>query len=314
MLADARKAIEEGRLEDARRALDALRADPATGKGPALGEATLIGLPRKLHSAYLKLAKVERDVVTRVGLQHALVPDPAAIIDLFRFEAPDLRRMAALSAEPVPRTIHQIWVGDLPVPPGVERWRSHAEARGFAYRLWREADLAALGIDSHPSYRSMLELGDYPGVVDIARYAVLKAEGGIYVDCDWYPTRDDIGFDILLPMHGVAVMAEDIARETGYGSLLYANSLIAAPPDHPVFDRLLEAIPEVVARLPQAPAWWATGPLVVTMALRQVSTVVAPHDMVQTLLPRRAPEADVEAACAEASLTAQGLLILWKSW
>ena len=98
----------------------------------------------------------------------------------------------------------------------------------------------------------MMDRADYPGAVDVARYAILEREGGIYLDCDWYPARDDIGFHDLLPLLGLTALAEDIPRNTGAGALLLANSFIAAPPGHPVLARLTAALPAVLAEMPRA--------------------------------------------------------------
>jgi mannosyltransferase OCH1-like enzyme len=306
--------IEAGELGSARKALDALKADDAVMTTRMLGETTALGLPRQLHSAYLKLAKAEKDPVQRVGLQHGLVPDPAILERFTQFDIDEVRQMALSSRQAVPRVIHQIWLGSLPVPNAVERWAAHAEKTGFEYRLWREADLQALGVSEHPAYLRMLEEGDYPGAVDVARYFVLHALGGIYIDCDWYPARDDIGFGDLLPMVGLMALAEDTPRETGRGSLLLTNSFIATPPAHPVFSRLLRILPEVMAILPDAPAWWSTGPLVMTVVFRSTNVSVPDAGLVATSLARRAPFSDVDAACRAAMSSGHGLLIAWKSW
>ncbi len=47
-----------------------------------------------------------------------------------------------------------------------------------------------------------MEAGDLPGAVDVARYFILHAQGGIYLDCDWYPARDDLSFADVLPLIG----------------------------------------------------------------------------------------------------------------
>jgi len=313
-LAAAREMIGQERLTEARRALDALKADESLMAGDMLGQHTVLGLPRRLHSAYLKLAKVECDPVARVGLQHALVPDPALLKPFGRFSLAETRRMTELARTPVPRVLHQIWIGTLDAPPSTARWAQHAEKTGFEYRLWREADLEALGILNHPSYREMLAGGDYPGAVDVARYLVLQAFGGVYIDCDWYPVRDDLGLADLLPLLGLTALAEATPRETGRGSLLFTNSLIAAPPGHPVFQRLLEVMPQVMAVLPDAPAWWSTGPLILTILFRSTSVWIPDAGLVAAELPRRAPFADVEAACRTATESGHGLLLGWKSW
>lgn len=317
-LKQARELIAQGRLAEAREILLALKArfagDPAALEGRSLGEPTLLGLPRKLHSTFLKLAKAEDDLVRRVGLQHALVPDPSVITALAVFDEAERRRMRELSRQPVPRILHQIWLGTLPVPSAVTAWADHAARHGFEYRLWREADIAAFGLDDNAAYGRMIAEGDYPGAVDVARYAILDKLGGIYLDCDWYPARDDLGFDEVLPLLGLGAMAEKVARETGTGSLLLANSFIAAPAGHPVFAKLLEIMPAIVAAMPQAPAWWSTGPLAMTVVFRQTNVFLAPPQLVAAELPRNAPVADVETARIAAGANPDGLLIAWKSW
>jgi mannosyltransferase OCH1-like enzyme len=313
-LRQARDLIAAGNHAEARRALDALKADEIVAANRLLGETTVLGLPRQLHSAYLKLAKAEKNLVERIGLQHSLVPDPALLERFAAFGIDEIREMTRLSRQPVPRIIHQIWLGSLAVPGSTERWAAHAAKTGFEYRLWRESDLEALGVARHPAYLRMLEDGDYPGAVDVARYFVLHALGGIYIDCDWYPTRDDIGLADLLPLVGLMALPEDTPRETGKGSLLLTNSLIAAPPAHPVFARLLQVLPEVVAALPEAPAWWSTGPLIMTVVFRGTIVSVPDAGLVAANLRRGAPFSEVEAACAAAVAQSHGLLVGWKSW
>jgi mannosyltransferase OCH1-like enzyme len=306
--------IADRHFVEARDMLDRLKADEGAMSGRVLGEATVLGLPRKLHSAYLKLAKASADRIARVGLQHTLVPDPA-ILGPMTTAGPDLRRrMNAKGGEPVPRTIHQIWIGTMDVPPGCARWQAHAGATGFAYRLWREADLDALGVTHHPAYRRMIAEGDYPGAVDVARYVILLEEGGIYIDCDWYPARDDLGFADLLPLVGLTALEEAVPRDTGKGSLLFTNSLIAAPPGHPAFAMLLDLLPAAVEAMPDAPAWWSTGPLAMTLVFRNTSVFVPPAGLVAADLPRRAAIEAVEAASRAARENGDGLLVNWKSW
>ncbi|MBP2551530.1 mannosyltransferase OCH1-like enzyme [Neorhizobium galegae] len=309
-----RALIESGAHEEARLRLEALSHDEAVMSDPALGSKTVLGYPRKLHAAWLKLAKAEGRVVERLGLQHTLVPPPALLSPLTRFEGEERRRMNALNREPVPRVLHQIWLGKLGLPPAVEAWRTHAEKNGLEYRLWRESDLQVLGVESHPAFERMMAEGDFPGAVDIARYFVLLAEGGIYLDCDWYPARDDLSFADILPLTGLSALAEDTPRETGMGSLLLTNSFIATPAGHQVFKRLLDILPEVTQLLPEGPAWWSTGPLVMTLLFRGTTFSVPDSGFVAANLARRAPLSEVEDARRQALAQDGGLLIGWKSW
>ncbi len=240
--------IAERRFDEARAILDPLIAD-ADNLLTALGSETSLGLPRRLQSTLLKLAKREADPVRRVGYQYHLVPRPEVVSRHLGYSDEARQAMVRSATESVPRTIHQIWIGTRPVPVTVEAWRAHAARHGYRYRLWREADLEGLGVQENEAFREMLAAGDYPGAVDVARYVILAREGGIYLDCDWYPARAGVSFHHLLPMIGLHAFAEAIPRDTATGSLLLANSFIAAPPGHPVFEAMLTALPGLAGRI-----------------------------------------------------------------
>ncbi len=304
----------KGNHKDACALLDTLANNPALLEEAQLGPHTALGLPRKLHAAYLKLAKIEKDRSRTIALQYTLVPPPDILLAFSHFNSDQLRNMAALNRAPVPRVLHQIWIGSLPVPPAVQAWSDHCARHGLTYRLWREADLAAAGMDQHPSFVDMLARGDYPGAVDVARYLILERFGGVYLDCDWYPARDDLSFADCLPLVGLCALAEDIPRQTGLGSLLLTNSFLASPPGHPVWTRIIDAMPKAMAALPDAPAWWSTGPLLLTVVLRGTSFTVPEAGLVAANLERQAPFSAVEAARETAHSKDGGLLIGWKSW
>ncbi len=307
----ARALVAQGDFDGAEALLDQLVADPAIH---TLGPQTALGLPRRLHAALLHLAKKRKDPLRRAGYQFHLVPNPAILAPLFHYSTSQRRAINAANGQSVPRVIHQIWIGSLPVPAGAMAWQRHAKAQGYGYRLWREADLEALNLPADPVFAAMLAQGDYPGAVDVARYAILASQGGIYLDCDWYPARDDIGFHDMMPLTGLTAMAEDTPRMTGQGGLLLANSFIATPPDHPLLHRLAASLAAAIAAIPDAPAWWSTGPLVFTLAARGGAVSVAPHGLVIGNLPRGVPQADLDALRDRAVADDGGLLIAWKSW
>lgn len=312
--AELEKAAEHrvaGAFEAARKVLDALANDPDRA---VLGPETALGLPRRLHSALLKLAKAEGDPLKRIGYQYHLVPDQAVLSEYAAFTSTDRRAIAEANRASIPPIIHQVWIGNGAVPPSTAAWEQHAKAHGYGYFLWREKDLEAAGVFENAAFMAMLQEGDYPGAVDVARYMLLEQEGGIYLDCDWYPARTDIGFHDVLPMTGLVAMAEDIPRQTGRGSLLLANSLLAAPARHPVIARLNDVLPAVIEKMPGAPAWWSTGPLIFTVVARGGSLTLADASLVAGVLPRGAPRSDVEAACRSAEDKDAGLLLAWKSW
>jgi hypothetical protein len=283
-------------------ALAAAAVDPAIAGLPLH---TALGLPRKLHTGLLKNAKARGDVVARAGLQAHLGPPPAV---LEPFAVQDRAARIAADSQPVPRILHQIWIGPLPPPPTLAAWQRHAAACGYDHRLWREAELDSLGIQDRPVYRNRLAQNDFPGAVDAARYAILAQHGGIYLDADWMPTRNDVSFDAFFPLAGLCALAEPVARLTHTGSLLLANSFLGAPAGHPVFTALDSILPAVETELPGAPAWWTTGPVIFTLLARAGAVTLAPHDLVAGSLPRDATPGDA------AALAPRGLMAAWKPW
>lgn len=310
-IAAARALVAQRDFAGAKAALDSLSADDTIRALPAQ---TALGLPRRLHAARLHLAKAQGDVVARAGYQFHLVPPPEILAPLFGYTTTEQQAITEANRAPVPRIIHQIWIGSLPVPAAVAAWQQHAAAQGYDYRLWQEADLAQLGLPDQPVFAAMLARRDYPGAVDVARYAILAAMGGIYLDCDWFPARDDLGFHDLLPLIGLTALAEDTPRQTGIGGLLLANSFIAAPPDHPALHRLNARLPQALAALPEAPAWWSTGPLVFSLAAQGGAITLAPPTLVAGALPPAASHADLQSLRSRTLQTDGGLLIAWKSW
>ncbi len=300
-----------GKYEEARYILDTLTGDRTLD---SLNQQTSLGMPRQLHSAQMKLAKAEKDTLRSIGYQYHLVPPPELLNQYAQFSSDERRHIAQLNRDVVPRCIHQIWIGSLPVPEGCLAWSRHACKHGYDYKLWRENDLRDIGLEDNPLYVQLVATGDLPGAVDVARYAVLEKLGGIYLDCDWYPARDDISFHDLLPMIGLTAMAETIPRNTGKGSLLLSNAMLLAPPAHPVFTRLLTALDDVVDALPEAPAWWATGPLIFTLMCLGGSFTLADSTFLAGSVPQATPLSEVDLWCQQAQKNDLGLLLLWKSW
>ncbi|WCK01761.1 glycosyltransferase family 32 protein [Agrobacterium tumefaciens] len=307
----ARQLQNDGRYAEANALLLSL---VAAKDAHLMGERTVLGLPRRLHAARLRLAKAEGDLVARIGYQYTLVPPPQTLAKYVQFSTEERRMINLKSREDVPRLIHQIWIGEKAPPVSVKAWAAHAARHGYDYRLWREVDLEREGVFSNSIFNRMLSEGDYPGAVDVARYILLERFGGIYLDCDWYPARDDRSFDAFLPLMGLTAFDEKTPRDTGQGSMLLANSFIAAPAGHPVFRKMLEAFSGIIEEMPRAPAWWSTGPLIFTVIARAGSISLAPAPFVAASLADRAPLEAVEAIRRELAAQESGMLIAWKSW
>jgi mannosyltransferase OCH1-like enzyme len=310
-IAAAESLARSGRMAEAEEILRRIAHDPDAA---ILGPNTMIGLPRKLHSAWLRLAKVTEDPLRIVGLRATAIPPDDVSRDLFAAQSDDRAALVAAGSWPVPRLIHQIWIGG-PPPAACKAWAAFAARHGWHYRLWDEPGLEQLGISDDPLWRSMLEAGDLPGAVDVARYHLLIREGGIYLDCDWYPSREDIPPEAVFPGHGLSVIAEPAPRLVAGAGLLLSNALIAAPAGHPALKHLLAALPDFADRLPGGPAWWVTGPLAFTIAARRGPITVLDSGLVAGSLPRGAKLAEAQALAERCKAANDaGFLIAWKSW
>ena len=302
--------IRQGKFDDAAAILDGLEgeADP-----DALGPLTVLGVPRRLQAVRLRLAKARGDACVRVGLQYHLVPPPEMLATLFAIDAAGRRDRVRAAAHPVPKILHQVWVGGSP-PETVEVWRAYARRHGWMHKLWREPDLDSLGVTGDPAFCAMADRGDFPGAVDVARYAILAREGGVYLDCDWLPVGDQ-PIEAVFPMTGLSALAETVPRLSGTGSPFLNNSVVAAPPRHPAFAQLRAVLPDVIARLPKGPAWWVTGPLVFTLAARAGPvTVLDARIQGGQAAPDMSRDEALAAAAALAAADDPAFLYGWKSW
>lgn len=189
----------------------------------------------------------------------------------------------------IPRVIHQLW-RDTAVPeryqPLVESWRRHHP--GWDYRLWTDATMRALVAEQYPHF-----LATYDGYdlaicrADAARYLIIHAFGGLYVDLDMHCLRP---IDALIEGKELAVAVEPAGhldspkvKARGFDKLV-CPSFIASAEAQPFFEhlvRLMEAarpVPEPLDR---------TGPFMLTRAFDQYvarsSLTLLPADTVYPL-------------------------------
>jgi mannosyltransferase OCH1-like enzyme len=137
----------------------------------------------------------------------------------------------------IPRILHRIWFG----PPMPREFREYGEAwkrlmPEWEHRLWTEADLPPLR--NQDLFDRAAEIA--PNNVgqlraDVARYEILFAHGGVYMDCDYEPRKP------LDPLLGDAPFAawEEEGR-------WIANGTIGSPPGHPFLEALIEGLPRNV--------------------------------------------------------------------
>ncbi len=127
---------------------------------------------------------------------------------------------------PIPKVLHQIWLGSKPMPLNQQRWRRRFIERNphWGFKLWTDANLPP--IMNRAAWNAAIEIGGVPGIVlrsDILRLEILARLGGVYFDTDVKPIRP---LDECCPPEVTAwVACEQEDRMT--------NALMGFPPNHP---------------------------------------------------------------------------------
>lgn len=136
----------------------------------------------------------------------------------------------------IPKIIHQIWVGPKTPPKRFKEWqesflRTHPD---WEYRLWTDADVTELNLINQNYYD---EETNYGAKSDILRLEILKRFGGVYVDVD---------FECLQPLDRLHHVCDFYI---GFFQVIYLrasarinNGIIAACPEHPLINTLIEEI------------------------------------------------------------------------
>lgn len=196
----------------------------------------------------------------------------------------------------IPRRLHQMWLaqeGTPDAPPTRydgyrESWtRHHPE---WHYDLWNNARVAEL-IRTDPEFgepvRRFFEetIERHIERCDFARYLVLYARGGVYVDMDFecfQPCESavrgkDIAFAREPPSHE---LANTISKPWLWGVPVISNGFIACQPRHPFIRAVLEHIMRNYSvRLPVVQC---TGPVMLGMLAAQRRDLVSSNAYVDS--------------------------------
>ena len=157
----------------------------------------------------------------------------------------------------IPHRIHQLWLGPRPVPTKwCDQWRAmHPD---WEYILWRDSDVAALGLANQATYDRYARLGIWYGAADVARVEILFRFGGVYLDADSEPLRpwDDA------PFMASGFFAAYEYRDDRPGRI--ANGVIGAEAQHPILATYID----MIAKLPSIdPPWDTVGGTALTAAV-----------------------------------------------
>jgi mannosyltransferase OCH1-like enzyme len=115
----------------------------------------------------------------------------------------------------------------------------------WTYKLWRDPEKSAIMREQFPHYADLYERLPL-GVMraDVARYAFLYAQGGVYLDTD-YKLRRPFGPDFLAATCVIPLEhdAGDIRMDTGLpGGPGLGNAVLATAPHYPFWRDFIDSI------------------------------------------------------------------------
>lgn len=137
----------------------------------------------------------------------------------------------------IPKKIHQIWLGPLPVEKKFQAWvdswrRLHPD---WEYKLWTNSDVVHFPIINRRAYEAS---SLYSQKADILRYEILYRCGGLYADID---TEAIESFDAV---HKSGVTFYSALEMSGY---VVGNAIFGAAPGSPVLKRVIDLIGQIDA-------------------------------------------------------------------
>jgi hypothetical protein len=192
---------------------------------------------------------------------------------------------AAGAHTPIPKRIHQIWLGTNPQPTEwMDTVRDFAAEYGYEYMLWTEKNVDELAWDSVPGLRRLYASfrKELAGRADVIRMLFLYQYGGIYIDADSVILKPKKFFEFLEKNRAAVFFGwEDISAERlkKLGDLgpelrgtkrLIANGTIGAVAGHPFLRLLMDGATANAEREAGEHAWRRVGPLYVTRTYMKV--------------------------------------------
>jgi len=138
----------------------------------------------------------------------------------------------------IPKKIHQIWLGDKPIPEEQREWMNQWKNFNpdWDYVLWKQVPHRII----HPELLRLLpKCCGIAQQTDIIRLSILFKWGGIYLDTDFIPVQK---LDTLLD-YARNHDKEALVFKNGTGDYL-GNGVIACVPQHPLIEHYIRLIPQ----------------------------------------------------------------------
>lgn len=205
-------------------------------------------------------------------LVRGLLPARPPVLSCAQIEA----AIARLPAAPIPRVLHQIWLG--PARPPLETMASCQQSnRGWLHVLWTEGNLPPM------VNRAAFDAWGvaYHAKADVLRYELLFRFGGVYVDADQLCLR---GFDDLMNsgdpfFAGYQNLGNPDLDDERKATTLIANAVLGASPRNPILERVIDNIRDTATNsgTAHAQAWSTVGPAALTKAIEDVPSKAVVH-------------------------------------
>jgi len=154
---------------------------------------------------------------------------------------------------PVPRIVHQLWIGPAPHPPTLEKtqqkWKEYCEQHGYTYMLWTENSPGIrelLAAKNYALFHFLHREGHPKAASDVLKYAALLEHGGFYVDCDVLPPSSEgmfLPMEKLFPCKGILLPTSHLHRNTGSFSAVYVSTkMLFAARGHPLIKKAVNNV------------------------------------------------------------------------
>lgn len=148
----------------------------------------------------------------------------------------------------IPKIIHQIWIGNRPIPRLCEKYRQtwvqhHPD---WEYKFWTDQEIGDYRFANRNLellFQKSTKIGEK---VDILRYDILYQFGGLYVDVDCQCQQP---LDVLNHCYDFYAGLLNPIPLNIIESINVCNAVVAAKPGHPVLERLSELLVERWERL-----------------------------------------------------------------
>ena len=153
----------------------------------------------------------------------------------------------------IPKKIHQIWIGEVPMPNDLMGWckeikNAHPD---WEHIVWKNEDAISM-MESAPSnargaYERYIKNKKWAFASDILRYFILSKQGGVYMDCDFVMQPN--GSLNQLPLEKDLILLNMRYYTKENPKYRIQNCFIASAPNHPFLNRIVQNIDNISYRL-----------------------------------------------------------------